>query len=522
MIVDPVQSAITAFKDVDGIFRQSRLDKERLDQQKFQNDMATAQDQRAQETQGMQRESHKLQIDQDARQRQQETLQALRYKLTTDPATLTEEDFQIMSKDPKISRYLTQPDMIVRDLKVTADLHNDVPKLLGVPKLLAEAPDEASKQALIKDSGEAKKRIMGGLTLLGKDRLVANPENSDGEIQNLLMTEKGLVIEGRFTKKDGKSVVAPLTEGRSSNGEDPVNFYNIKDIMTNITGNAKMLAGLKTALESRGVELGDKKLLDKAENASEGAAVSAKLKEFSAANPNATPEELRANGMQVYAQYPGQAHVAQQAGAAVHSVFPDKKEKPKQDIREKNLGGDKWQQVIINNDGTEKPWGGVYSKRVAIGGMEGGSTGGKAESAFVSNFWKSYTLPAEPGANKVTPIDKTNHARVEYLLNEGANRGVQMVQLYDPVASKYTAMPAAMFAAAAQKAGVKAKKDQFGVINLVGRQNAMNALLNATGNKGAYPVSVMHPAYVQSTRQQGMEINDARLTKLNADIANTP
>lgn len=286
MIVDPVQSAISAFKDVDGVFRQDRLDKERVDQQKFQNNLATGQDQRA-------AESHGLVMQQDARQRQQEGIQSLRYKLSTDPTSLTEDDFQVMSKDPKLSKYLTQPDLIVRDIGITADLHNDVPKLIGVPKLISEAPDDASKQALVTDAADAKKRIMTGLTLLGKDRLVANPENTDGEVQNLLMTPNGLVIEGRFTKKDGKEVVAPLTEGKSSGPDDPVNFYNIKDIMTNITSNAKMLSGLKTALEARGVELGDKTLIDKAEATSKGHAAAKVLEDEL---PNMTPaQQLQAN-----------------------------------------------------------------------------------------------------------------------------------------------------------------------------------------------------------------------------------
>jgi hypothetical protein len=155
--------------------------------------------------------------------------------------------------------------------------------------------------------------------------------------------------------------------------------------------------------------------------------------------------------------------------------------------------------------------------RVAAG-MESGRPDTKAESSFVNNFWKSYTLPTD--ATAVTPTDKTNHARVEYLMNEGASRGVQMVQVYDPVASKYTAMPAAIFAKAATAAGVAAKKDKWGVINVVGRPNAMNALLNATGNKGAYPVSVMHPAYVQSSRQQAQEMGDERLQKMINDNAN--
>jgi glucan-binding YG repeat protein len=269
-IIDPVQSAISAFKDVDGVFRQDRLDKERLDQQQFQNQMLTNQDQRA-------AESHQIQVQADSRARKLETVNALRYKLTTDPSTVTDGDLQLLSQDPKLNKYITQPDLIVRDLKATADLHVDVPKLIGVPELISKAPDQTVKEALVKSAKESKKNIMSNLSVLGEDRLAANPENKKGEVSDLLMHENGLVIEGRFTKQDGKEVVAPLTAGKSSDPNDPINFYNVKDIMTNITSNAKMLAGLKTALEARGVELGDKKALDEAETRNRGKAAATVL-----------------------------------------------------------------------------------------------------------------------------------------------------------------------------------------------------------------------------------------------------
>lgn len=249
MIVDPVQSAITAYKSVNDIFREDRLDKERREQQQFTNDLALDQNKRAQE-------SHALQIEQVDKQKKLEVIQSLRFKLTEDPLSISADDFQILSQDPKLSRFIMNPELINQNLKATADLHADVPKLID-PKF--DGKDASS----IKERQKAKENTLANLTLLTKDRLLQNSENKDAKISDLLMHSNGLVIEGEFEKQDGSKVIRPLTAGASSGPDDPVNFYNIKDVMSNITGNAKMLAGLKTALEARGIELGDKTAIDR-------------------------------------------------------------------------------------------------------------------------------------------------------------------------------------------------------------------------------------------------------------------
>lgn len=113
------------------------------------------------------------------------------------------------------------------------------------------------------------------------------------------------------------------------------------------------------------------KFLERWDAKEEGAKVSAETLKFDEEHPNATPEQRRIGLTAIFTKYPAGAKHIQEAAVAARAVAPDKKEKSKP--VEKPLGGDRYQQYVIGEDGTETAWGGVYSKRVA-GGMEGGKS----------------------------------------------------------------------------------------------------------------------------------------------------
>lgn len=251
MIVDPIQSAIAAYKGVDDIFRQGRLDDERKQQQQFQNNLALSQDQRAQQ-------SHQLQMDKVDRQQKLAAVQSLRYRLANKEA-LTDVDMEILSQDPILSKYFDDPKLIDEALLATGRLHSNIPKLLQD----RPAPTQDAKE-WIKARMDAKLSIIDDANKLPTVAERLAKSGTPGKIGDFLMHEKGLVIEKKYKEGD-KEIVAPLTQNASKDPNDPVNFYNIKDVMTKITTNAKMLDGLKTALEARSVELGDTKLLEDAE-----------------------------------------------------------------------------------------------------------------------------------------------------------------------------------------------------------------------------------------------------------------
>jgi hypothetical protein len=248
MIVDPIQSAIAAYKGIDDVFRQDRLDEERRQQQGFQNNLALSQDQRAQE-------SHQLLKDKADKQQKLADVQSLRHRAAT--KSLTDEDLTIMKQDPYLKKFFEDTSLIDEHLAAVGQIHADAPTLLQSAPSQHDDPKEWIKTRL-----QAKDRILNNLTLLTKDQLLQrnpNNPNEDVKLTNAVFSgeHQGLAIEAEFKKKNGETVNGVLTEGKSSRSDDPVKFYNVKDIMTGVTNNGKMLAGLKAALEARAIQLGD-------------------------------------------------------------------------------------------------------------------------------------------------------------------------------------------------------------------------------------------------------------------------
>lgn len=251
MIVDPVQSAIAAYKGVDDIFRQDRLDEERKQQQAFQNNLALTQDKRAQE-------SHQLQMDKVDRQQKLQAVQSLRYRLAS-KAPLTDEDLEILEQDPIVSKYLKNPKLIDEALQATAELHVKIPALLQDKPAPTQTTEEFMQARM-----KAKQDLLKNVNMLPTVPERLGRSGKKGEIGEFFTTENGLVVEKQY-QENGKTVKVPLTENASTDPNDKIKFYGIKDVMTKITNNAKMLDGLKAALEARSVELGDTRLLEDAE-----------------------------------------------------------------------------------------------------------------------------------------------------------------------------------------------------------------------------------------------------------------
>jgi hypothetical protein len=114
MIVDPIQSAIAAYKGIDDVFRQDRLDEERRQQQGFQNNLALSQDQRAQE-------SHQLLKDKADKQQKLADVQSLRHRAAT--KSLTDEDLTIMKQDPYLKKFFEDTSLIDAHLAAVGQIH---------------------------------------------------------------------------------------------------------------------------------------------------------------------------------------------------------------------------------------------------------------------------------------------------------------------------------------------------------------------------------------------------------------
>jgi hypothetical protein len=286
MEVNPVKAAIEAYSGVNNVFRQDdaltrqkTLDQQALEQRQFENDRQVEADRRAGVLQNMAIETHQKQMKVFTDQQDVANNRAIQYKLMTDPTSISDVDVAHMRQDPKLSKFISNPDEIDNYTTAVGELHKQVPLLLD--------PQTSQDQRQV-----AKTQILSNLMKIDPDRfkgmtptdLIFSPQHQGFSVE----VEKEIPVlddAGKPVIKDGKPVMQKvqrvLTENGNSleeNPNDPVKFYKINEVMGGAFSNAKILNGLKTALKSQQVALGDSEPINQAVKAEQGRKFAAALK----------------------------------------------------------------------------------------------------------------------------------------------------------------------------------------------------------------------------------------------------
>ncbi len=238
---NPIQAGIETFQAVDNIFRQRRRDK--LIEEGRALDLV---DREARLNRDASNDA--FQAEERTQKRNQWTRENKAYKLkeieakTKAGQELTPDELQMV---------LGSTD---EQLAAISQLHNDVP--------LALKGDKEAQARLIKNIGiiDEGRFTLGG-TRYGKPTAIYGAPNVPG----------GFIIQGEFAEfqrdKDGNIVRdeqgnpvidpatlrnAPLTTGKSSDPNDPVNVYQIKDIMPKILEKGAQLNAVRAKLAGLG------------------------------------------------------------------------------------------------------------------------------------------------------------------------------------------------------------------------------------------------------------------------------
>ncbi len=270
MIVDPVQSAISAYKSIDDSFRQDKLDEERRQQQQFQNSLALDANFRAKET-------HQVQMDQADRQNQLRRVNAERYKIYSQIPDSGE--LKAFEDDPVMGEFIKKPELVDQQLAAVDAA------LKAAPVMMAAAAGKMKPEDVATQGPVAKQAILNfintsyGNQLIGDKRNKDNP-NKAAEITDFYLhpNEKGepsIVFEGLFTKEDGTVVTGPITVNGSSKPDDLVKFFPLMDILDQAHDRKGALTALQKAikiqeLEAQAVELGNTTLLEGLDKAQAG------------------------------------------------------------------------------------------------------------------------------------------------------------------------------------------------------------------------------------------------------------
>lgn len=255
---NPIQAGIETFQAVDEIFRARRRDKLLEESRALDLVDREARIKRDASNDAFQAEERTQKRNQWARENKAYKLKEIEAK-TKAGQELTPDELQMVS------------DSTDAQLTAIAHLHNDVP--------LSLKGDKEAQARLIKNIGVIDEgRFTLGGTRYGKPTAIYGAPNVPG----------GFVIQGEFAEfqrdkngnivrdEQGNPVIdpatlrnAPLTTGKSSDPNDPVNVYQLKDIMPKILEKGKMLNAVRAKLAGLG-DAGAMKEIDD-ENKREGA-----------------------------------------------------------------------------------------------------------------------------------------------------------------------------------------------------------------------------------------------------------
>lgn len=239
-----MQAALDGFKTVDGIFRQRRLDQIREEDRALGRIRAEAELKRDATNDAFLDEERAQKRSQWARESRAYRLNAIKAKVKAGgPEALTPEELADINAATK------------EQLTAIAQINSDIP--------LALKGDEGAKTRLLKNIGTADEaRFTLGGTRYGRPTGIYGAPNTPGgfivtgefaeykrdEKGNIVTDEKGNPVIDPATLRTNK----PLTVGKSTDPNDPVNVYQIKDIMPKMLEKGKLLAAVQAELAGIG------------------------------------------------------------------------------------------------------------------------------------------------------------------------------------------------------------------------------------------------------------------------------
>lgn len=246
-----MQAALDGFKTVDGIFRQKRFDQMQEEDRALGRIRAEAELKRDAASDAFTSEERTQKRNQWARENKVLKLKEIEASIKAG-AEPTPEQLKLIMDDA--------------DAKLTsiAQINQDIP--------LALQGDKEAQTRLVRNIGVVDEaRFTLGGTRYGKPTAIFGVPGVPG----------GFAIQGEFAEyqrdkagnivrdKDGTPLIdpatlrnAPLTTGKSSNPDDPVNIYQIKDIMPKMLEKGKMIAAVRAKLAG----LGDAGAMQEIEN----------------------------------------------------------------------------------------------------------------------------------------------------------------------------------------------------------------------------------------------------------------
>lgn len=381
MPINPVMEAIKGYKIVDDIFRQKRLDEEGLQERALQRERQTRQDEMQQKLYERQEADWKR-ID-DTRY-----LQGIAAKLKTGAA-------------PSPTEVQRVNELTGGYLDAVAALHNDIP-------------------AAIKGDKEATARLVDHINVLDSERFTKGGTRYGRPIAIYPAKDVpgGFYLEGEFaefkkgkngeilTGKDGRPIIdestrrrAPLTEGKSSDPNDPVKVYTLNGVMPKILQKAKALEGIRAKL----VEFGDQAAAKEIEDTSRATAAATHLKALAKTQTN--PSDRTKLNIVASMLESGDMSVEEASGAMkLSDAITSLSDREKLDIQHQ------YREDEISARGAESRSTALYRHGLKGGGGSGGgrkSSGGGGEAAETpSGYQVFYTQkdPTKPPLREVVPV----------------------------------------------------------------------------------------------------------------------
>jgi hypothetical protein len=147
----------------------------------------------------------------------------------------------------------------------------------------------------------AKNQLLTSMTDLFKGDLLAGKLDDgqapkDARIVDMHPSPDGkaIALEVQFTRQDGSTYNAPLTENRSAHPNDPVKFLPVEDMVNHITAERALIAGIDAAR----AKYGDKEVISRMDSVS----TAAQVREASAARNEPIAKAYEAQAVELQAE----------------------------------------------------------------------------------------------------------------------------------------------------------------------------------------------------------------------------